>query len=426
MAVGFDVYGHFSLPCGLRVSADNTVGMLRARGAAVRLHDVRSDSIIGVRELGDSADYRVSIFHLNPNNILRLVEASERVDFGFKDHLNVCVPFWELPHVPDFWLPVLRGMDLVLAPTQFVADAIIATDTAIAVQHFPQTVTVAEGIEPQRSRFGLPEGVTIFGTSFAAQAVIERKNPWAVIEAFRIAFPQDQDVRLVVRAYDAGGTDASPTLQQLREAAAGDARIMIVSERLDYDDVMALYASYDAFVSLHRSEGLGLGPMEAMMVGTPVVATNWSGVLDFMDESNSCLVDYRLVPVEVSPESAYGSDSVTTSECWAEPDVHHAARLMRRLNDEPGWRRRLGVKAKQDLRERHQRIVAAPFVDDLISLAGRLDDPPYGHRVRAISLSRIQKAKLTMHRVAAFKRAVVRVLRALRLKPPAPEGEVQG
>jgi glycosyltransferase involved in cell wall biosynthesis len=314
---------------------------------------------------------------------------------------------------------------VVLAPTRFVADAVHASDPSINVMPFPQTVDVPEGIESQRARFALPEDATIFGMSFAAQAVIERKNPWAAIEAFRLAFPTEADVRLVVRAYDAGGADASPTLRRLRDAAADDPRILIDGERLAYEDVVALYASCDAYVSLHRSEGLGLGPMEAMTVGTPVVATNWSGVLDFMTEYNSCLVDYELVPVDVDPTSPYSSDSIGFDECWAEPDVDDAARLMCKLYCEPEWRRELGRRAMHDMRERHQRIESAPFIDDLISLAGRVDDPSQGHGTRARSLERLQNEMINERRIIAFKRAVVRVLRALRLKPPAPESELR-
>ena len=426
MPVGFDVYAHFGSPWGLRVSADNTVRMLRMRGAYVRTHDVGNDNIVvGTTEMGTPPEHRVNIFHVNPGDILELMDKCRHLDREFERQLNVCVPFWELPRVPDSWLPVLRGMDLVLAPTWFVADAIQAGDSSVEVEHFPQTVMVPEDIEPNRVRFGLPEDATIFGLSFAAQAVIERKNPWAAIKAFHSAFPDQDDVRLVVRAYDAGGADASPTLRRLRDAAGDDSRIIVASERLSYDEVMALYASYDVFVSLHRSEGLGLGPMEAMMVGTPVVATNWSGVLDFMTESNSCLVDFELVPVAVDPASPYGSECVKTEEYWAEPDIDDAARLMRRLYDEPGWRRELGARARRDMRDRHRRIVAACFMDDLTVLAARIDDPSYGHRGRSLSLSRMQHDRVRRRRIVSLKRAIVRVLRWFRLKPPAPAGETR-
>ena len=210
---GIDVYGHFNTPCGLRVSADNTVAMLGERGVPVRLHTIYAERERSVEPAAGARRSRVNIFHVNPVTVLGLL-TDRHESPRWQRRLNICVPYWELPRVPDSWLPVLRGMDLVLAPTRFIAEAITASDPDIVVEHFPQTVFLRPGIEPDRTRFGFAEGATVFGTSFAAQAVTERKNPWAVIEAFQLAFPTEPDVRLVVRAYDAGQGDASPLLGQ--------------------------------------------------------------------------------------------------------------------------------------------------------------------------------------------------------------------
>ena len=423
----FEVYGHFGVPCGLRVSADNTVKMLRAKSNAFRLHCV-SEASEEQRVEGGALARRsqiVNLFHVNPVTLLALMRTPHHEPFRFLSRMNVCVPFWELPHVPDFWIPILRGMDLVLAPTQFIADAIQASDPSIRVRHFPQTVFIPENVAPQRERFGFPNGVTVFGTSFAAQAVAERKNPWAVIEAFHAAFPSEPNVRLVVRAYDAGGADASPFLRSLVELAKGDPRIVVMSERLDYDEVMGLYASYDVFVSLHRSEGLGLGPMEAMSVGTPVIGTGWSGNMDFMTAENSCLVAYTLVPVCVDPSSPYGTEIMREDEVWAEPDVEDAARYMRVLHADPTLRAGLGIKAKSDMSSRHAEIIKGAFVDELGTLASDIGSHRRAHFARAFSLSVISLRQQRDYWTNKFRRAVVAALRTLHLKPPAPEGEAR-
>ena len=210
---------------------------------------------------------------------------------------------------------------------------------------------------------------------------------------------------------------------RLREAAGDDARIVVMSERLDYDDVMTLYASYDAFVSLHRSEGLGLGPMEAMSVGTPVIATAWSGVMDFMTAENSCLVEYDLVPVDVGSDSPYGAGSMATREEWAEPRAESAADCMRRIHFEPEWRATLGRQAMSDMASRHAGIVEARFVDLVAELRRKLDEPSFGHRARAAQLSGIERRLMRGYPVIALKRTAVRVLRALHLKAPAPASE---
>ena len=419
----FEVYGHFDTPCGLRVSAENTVAMLRDKGALVRLHTVGDEHQTAVEgPVGERTSPRVNLLHINPVTVLAM-SRDRHESFHWEDRLNVCVPFWELPRVPEFWLPVLRGMDLVLAPTQFIADAVTASDPSIPVQHFPQTVSISDDIAPDRQRFGFPDGVTVFGTSFAAQAVIERKNPWAVIDAFRLAFPTEPDVRLVVRAYDAGNGDPTDLLARLAQVSGDDSRIVVMSERLDYADVMSLYASYDAFVSLHRSEGLGLGPMEAMSVGTPVVATAWSGVMDFMTPENSCLVEYDLVPVDVGPDSPYGSLAMSTAEKWAEPRLDSAAEQLRRIHFEPETRAALGQRAKTDMAARHREILKAPFVGQLAEMARQVSKTDSIHAARAHSLDQIERREFSRYPGIAFRRTAVRILRALRLKPPAPESE---
>ena len=67
-------------------------------------------------------------------------------------------------------------------------------------------------------------------------------------------------------------------------------------------------AACDAYVSLHRSEGTGLTITDAMALGKPVIATSWSGNMDFMDVSNSFPVRYELVELQrtIGPYRAGG------------------------------------------------------------------------------------------------------------------------
>jgi len=114
---------------------------------------------------------------------------------------------------------------------------------------------------------------------------------------------------------------------------------------LDDAQLHALQEAADAYISLHRAEGLGLGMAESMARGKPVIATGWSGNLDFMNEKNSCLVPYRMVPI------AEGEYPFTDQGRWAEPDVWAAARWMRRLVREPELARRIGARARRDILE---------------------------------------------------------------------------
>jgi glycosyltransferase involved in cell wall biosynthesis len=118
-----------------------------------------------------------------------------------------------------------------------------------------------------------------------------------------------------------------------------------INETLSRQDVYDLYAVCDAFVSLHRSEGWGMGPIEAMFLGKPVVATNWSGNADFMRPDNSLPVNYRLVKIErdVGPYRA--------GHTWADPEIEHASWLMRRVMDDDELRARISREAMRTVRD---------------------------------------------------------------------------
>jgi glycosyltransferase involved in cell wall biosynthesis len=101
-----------------------------------------------------------------------------------------------------------------------------------------------------------------------------------------------------------------------------------------------LYASADVLLSMHRAEGFGLPMAGAMAHGVPVVATGWSGNLEFMNESNSVLVPYRLVPV--SDETVY---SRYTNSVWAEPDIDYAATALQRLTENRAYYDKIAAAA---------------------------------------------------------------------------------
>jgi len=147
------------------------------------------------------------------------------------------------------------------------------------------------------------------------------------------------------------------------------------------------------YVSLHRAEGLGLGMMESMALGVPVIATGWSGNMDFTTPQNSLLVDYALEPIDVGPSSPYGQRAMSTVESWAEADVEDAAAKMRLLYDDPALRVRLGERAKSDMDERRGMVERADFVREVREF---YDAHPTGsakHRGKARALRVIERVQ---------------------------------
>ena len=220
-----------------------------------------------------------------------------------------------------------------------------------------------------RRHFGLPESSFVFLFGFDLRSFVERKNPMAAVEAF-VRLCQSRptlDTTLVVKV--SGATDRPAAAIAVREALAhrtrdvGLGRVILLERELTDSETKNLVRCSDAFVSLHRSEGFGRFLAEAMLLGKPVIATNYSGNVDFMTPEVACLVGYNLIPVQ--PE-AY---PFWQGQVWADPDVEEAAHWMRKITDDAGWRRALGDRASRHVRQTLSHRAIGLRLADLLSAA---------------------------------------------------------
>ncbi|MGI8436224.1 MAG: glycosyltransferase family 4 protein [Chthoniobacterales bacterium] len=196
--------------------------------------------------------------------------------------------------------------------------------------------------KPDRARLELPNDTCVFLFNFDFLSTTHRKNPGAVIEAFRQAFSPEENALLVMKSinweHDRAGHAA------LVQQSAG-ANVRFLDTHVPGAEVTALFASIDCYVSLHRSEGLGLGMAQAMYLGKPVIATNYSGNLEFMNAENSLLVDYTMTELEED------SGPYERGTHWAAPDVAHAASYMRWVFENGDVSRALGLRAAKSIRQ---------------------------------------------------------------------------
>jgi glycosyltransferase involved in cell wall biosynthesis len=355
---GFNVIGFVSANLGQGSAARTTIRLLLENGYRVSIIDI--DAQFGrsghdrsfdhlKRASGDETPYAINLFHLNPPELGAVARAHpEWLDRP--GGLNVIVPFWELPMVPKSWIPSLESVDLILAPTHYIEHMMAAQVRNVPVRHYAQTTFLPPDCQPDRTAFGLPDNAVLFITSFEMFSDINRKNTWAVLAAFDRAFSKNDDATLVIKVNNARSLPAfEEEVDRLHAFAARNGRVIVIERVLSPTEVISLYASCDVLVSLHRAEGLGLSPMEAMLLGKPVIATGWSGNMDFMTEQNSCLVPYRLVPVNSNAQSGYKPSYIGGETVWADPDVDYAAAWMQRLASDPGLREKIGNAARTDM-----------------------------------------------------------------------------
>lgn len=228
---------------------------------------------------------------------------------------------WEVETLPSIWVQALRLLDGVEVPSRFVQNA-IQRHTARPVRVVPHEV-----ISPSlRKTTFMEDGILRCLYSFDVSSGLNRKNPEAALRAFAEAFPQG-GAELTFKV--SGATAAPAAMEALRERCRSVPHAHIITDILDRDALSRLYCRHDVYLSLHRSEGYGLTIREAMLHGLHVVATGWSGNMDFMDGELSHPVPFRLVPLKEKRGPLKGLKGQ-----WAEADTAAAAAILRKLREQ--------------------------------------------------------------------------------------------
>lgn len=293
--------------------------------------------------------YRVNLFTYNTHLFHTL--SDERLHEMTGGGYIIGQWVWEMPEVPPSWRPQFARVHEVWAPSAFTAQSFAAvTENPVVV--VPYSIDLDFPTQPDRAQFGLPDGRYIFLFNFSAGSGDGRKNPWGVIEAFRRAFGKtaaDSPLLVIKVQHSADYPSVIEPLRKALDAVGG----VLLPENYTREQMNALFACSDAYVSLHRAEGFGLGMAEAMLAGKPVLGTAYSGNVDFMTADNSYLIDYTLRPV-TEEDHRYRPDLIDYYRpgwIWAEPDVDHAAAVMRHLYEHPDEGREKGQRAAAHIRE---------------------------------------------------------------------------
>ncbi|MGJ7606399.1 glycosyltransferase [Variovorax sp. LT1R20] len=339
VAPGVNVIGHFSYPSGLRVSVEALVEGLQRVGVQTSLRDLKTDRKDDPThaKFDGFEDFGTTLIHAQPEPFFDQAFARSDLHERSPRTYRIGYWYWEFDSIPESWVAHAEKVDEVWAATEFVARGLRARLAQPVRTLFPG-VKLGPFERRPRSYFGLRDEPYTFLFTFHMMSVMERKNPIGLIRAFARAFGDDDTVQLVLKT--SFGDRHPQQFEALQAAAAAAANVTIINEVYSPEDVLSLMDACDAYVSLHRSEGLGLTMAEAMLMGKPVIATNFSGNVDFMDSSNSLLVDYELVKLgkSIPPYDAHLE--------WAEPSEAHAAELMRRVFDNQAWAAELGAAAK--------------------------------------------------------------------------------
>jgi glycosyltransferase involved in cell wall biosynthesis len=335
---GVDLVGYFGAEVSLGNVADRLLASLDAVGIPCRTLDLRrTGSPRRARTVDDVLGHDTVIVVANHDQVPPLLARHGDVLAGRR---LIGYWYWDVEHVPDEVAARMRPFEQIWVNTRYTERSLTAVPGAPVVRSLSLPVPEPVVSTASRADLGLPTDRQVVLVTFDHLSVTERKNPLGAIEAFRRAFPEPTEGGpvLVIKTMNADQRWAEH--ERVRVAAMDRPDVVVVDRLLSKADQMALVGHADVLLSLHRAEGFGLHLVEAMWLGTPTIATRYSGNLAFMDDDCSLLVDARMVPVE------RGEGFFPPEASWADPDLDQAATHLRRLLADPDLARRLAAEGR--------------------------------------------------------------------------------
>jgi GT2 family glycosyltransferase/glycosyltransferase involved in cell wall biosynthesis len=303
----------------------------------------------------DEPKFDINILHINAD--LTPTVVNDLPENYFKNKYTIGFWAWELPDFPDDWKSSFSYVNEIWVPSVFVKEA-VEKKTSLPVYVMPHPIEKVNTPYLNRKYFKLPEDRFLFLMMYDIHSIQERKNPKGSIKAFKKAFNfNDNSVGLVIKVNNSNEDE----LNQLKQEIGEYNNIYLLDKNMSRHEVDSLIKSCDSFVSLHRSEGFGLVLAEAMALGKPVISTNWSGNIDFMNINNSICIEYELKKLEkdYGPYKSY--------QHWAEPSIEHASQMMIKLVKEGDLYQNISEKCQKYVIDNLSPLVISKIMIDRIN-----------------------------------------------------------
>ncbi len=380
---GINVFGYLRAEMGMGEAARLVLRSAQASGEAIaavdysatthrrRAVEVAIDQTDGDQTDGDQTDghfagidpsaerapFDVNVVVVNADAFPGFVASRPR-DFATA-RTTIGVWFWEVSQFPSRLHPAFEHVDEIWVASHHVAAAVsAATDIPVYVMPLGTTDPGPRREPADLQHLGIGPDRFVFGFVFDFASVGDRKNPWGAVDAFKEAFEKPGNdaaaPALVIKAIS--GEFHPLDRERLLMAIEDRPDIVVVDGFTSRNELQALMSRYNAYISLHRSEGWGLTLAETMALGLPVIATAYSGNVEFMDETVAWMIPFEMV--DIAPSTP------VYAECgqWAEPDRTVAATAMREVFEGgPGVAAR-AQRGQQRIRSMASGIEGAEFI----------------------------------------------------------------
>jgi ADP-heptose:LPS heptosyltransferase/glycosyltransferase involved in cell wall biosynthesis/SAM-dependent methyltransferase len=339
-AINVAYYGYVFDASGYGQAARAYLHALHQAGIALTVVDLASSRARQVEDplvdslIGQPTDVDFHLFHGTPPFWARQAFPLRNV---------IAMTVWETDTMPTQWRPILAHAIDVWLPCEFNSNVFSAA-LGKPVFKLPHPVFLAEANGDAADEI-INDG-EIQPDDFVFYSIFEwqdRKSPERTMEAYFRAFREEDHTLLVLKTNPGAAAVAARALAEMRRRTGSRARATVHAEAWSEAQIAALHARGDCYVSLHRGEGWGYPLFEAASRGNPVIATGYSGPLDFLAADAHCLVRHTLTAVR-QPYAYY-----RPSMNWAEPDIIHATELMRAIRTEPEEPRKRATEAAKGL-----------------------------------------------------------------------------
>jgi glycosyltransferase involved in cell wall biosynthesis len=345
---GINLVGYFRTAKGISEAARSSALALTSAKIPYTINDYEFDipakqqvDRLPHSQYGNGFKFNTNLIHINPPQLPFLWNSFAQSDLIGR--YNIGVWYWELPELPNDWRPAFGIVDEVWVATQFIYDSISAK-SPIPVVKIPPCIHPIYNQQLNKKDFNLPDDRFLFMCAYDVLSTQARKNPIGAVNAFKKAFSEnDVSVGLVIKVNNV--SENPQEVKLLSEHINGYSNCYIIEEVFDKPKFNSLLNVVDAYVSLHRSEGFGLIPAEAMSLGVPVIMTRWSGNVDFMTSNNCCGVDYELIPVGEQ------AGPYMSGQLWANPDIDHASYFMQKLVSDKKYYDKISMQARQTIQD---------------------------------------------------------------------------
>jgi glycosyltransferase involved in cell wall biosynthesis len=378
------VIGPANVASGLGQATRMSIAMLRSSGLDVNVFnfDMDNPAPVGYNDEVSTNSLKrakINLLHLNAEALPLAIAYLPDV---FSDSYNIGYFFWELDTPARCHNLAIKMLDEIWVSTEFGVRQ-YTSPTGPVVTNVGMTFEVLDTPCREECRqmmqrdFGIGLTDTVYLTTFDSYSFIQRKNPVAVVKAFQQAFcSETETVKLIIKTQNREAVSDPEQVRLWKELDAligGDSRIQLINHTMRYSDLLKLKRGSDCYVSLHRSEGWGFGMIEAMGLGVPVIATNYSGNTDFCTDETCWLVDTHEVYLE-----KYDYIFVEPGQKWGEPSVNSAAACFSDAYNFPEKRQNKASAATSFLSENFSfEVVATKYnrrLEDLLQIENSPSD----------------------------------------------------